>query len=275
MFLNLLFLLRAKDSFISLFDVLLDGLNSYFCAKLLDLEEIIEFLVKPYQDYSNIHIGLELVAALLGISSVVFSALKNILVYPTGIISTAIYVYLLFGWGLYGDTLINAYYFVMSIYGWYMWTRIDESSMTLPVTAMTHKEKKYSSAIFVGAVVLVLFIYHFKPYIQSGFDATVLGQLPKPFYWINGTNIPFEVKIQYVDTLTTALFFVGMWLMARKKLENWIFWIVGDSIAIPMYLSRGYGITAFQYLVFLILAVIGYIAWRKDIVNRQKKLDNA
>ncbi|WP_116496633.1 nicotinamide riboside transporter PnuC [Balneicella halophila] len=234
------------------------------------MEKIIDFLIEPYEGYSNLQIVLELIAALLGIASVIFSARKNILVYPTGIISTAIYVYLLFGWGLYGDTLINAYYFTMSIYGWYMWSKVDENSMTIPVTTMTHKEKFYASFIFLGAIVLVLFIYHFKPYIQSGFNTEVLSQLPEPFYWLREDNISFDIKIQYVDTFTTALFFVGMWLMARKKLENWIFWIVGDLVAIPMYLFRGYGITAFQYFIFLIPAVIGYFAWRKDVVRRKQ-----
>lgn len=231
------------------------------------LEQIVDFLLAPYRNYSNLQIGLEIVAALLGISSVIFSARKNILVYPTGIISTAIYVYLLFGWGLYGDTLINAYYFIMSIYGWYMWSKIDENSQRIPVSRMTAKEKTYAIFIFIGAVVLVLFIYHFKPYIESGFEAEVFEKLSAPFHWIQEKEIPFDRKIQYVDTLTTALFFVGMWLMARKKLENWIFWIVGDLIAIPMYLFRGYGITAFQYCVFLIPALIGYLAWRKDVVR--------
>lgn len=231
------------------------------------LEQIIDFLVKPYQSYTTLQIILEVIAACLGISSVIFSARKNILVYPTGIISTAIYVYLLFGWGLYGDTLINGYYFVMSIYGWYMWSKIDENSDHIPITRMTGKERIYAVFIFVAAIALVLFVYHFKPYIQSGFDAEVLANLPQPFYWLQGENISFDTKIQYVDTLTTALFFVGMWLMARKKLENWTYWIVGDMIAIPMYLFRGYGITAFQYFIFLIPAVIGYIAWRKDVVK--------
>lgn len=231
------------------------------------MDKIIEFLVEPYQSYSNFQIGLEVIAALLGISSVIFSARKNILVYPTGIISTAIYVYLLFGWGLYGDTLINGYYFIMSIYGWYMWSRVDENSEYIPVTRMTSRERGFAVLIFIASVGLVLFVYHFKPYIQSGFDAEVLKQLPGPFYWLRGDGISFETKIQYVDTLTTALFFVGMWLMARKKLENWTYWIIGDAIAIPMYLFRGYGITAFQYFIFLIPAIIGYLVWRKDVIK--------
>ncbi len=233
--------------------------------------EILDFLIEPYKGYSSLQIFLEATAAILGILSVCFSMKKNILVYPTGIASTAIYVYLLFDWGLYGDTLINAYYFSMSIYGWYFWSRVGDNQQVVPVTKMTGNEKLTACGIFFSSILLVLVIYHFKPYIESGFLPETLNTLKAPFYWLTETEIPFDIKIQYIDTLTTAIFFVGMWLMARKKLENWIFWIIGDCIAIPMYLSRGYGITAFQYLIFLIPAIAGYFIWRKDILKNSQK----
>lgn len=226
--------------------------------------DIINFLLEPYQSYSNWQIALEVIASFLGIASVIFSARKNILVYPTGIVSTVIYVYLLFGWGLYGDTLINGYYTAMSIYGWYMWSRVDENNVKAPISRMNKQDVKYGFLIFCSAILFVLVVYHFKPYIQSGFDSKVLANLPEPFYWLEEDNIPFDVKIQYVDTFTTGLFLVGMWLMARVKIEHWFFWIVGDLIAIPMYLYRGFGITALQYFIFLIPAIAGYFMWRKD-----------
>jgi nicotinamide mononucleotide transporter len=74
----------------------------------------------------------------------------------------------------------------------------------------------------------------------------------------------------YVDTLTTAIFFVGMWLMAKKKIENWIFWIIGDLISVPLYFYKGLVFSAFQYLIFTIIAVYGYKAWQKHI-NRPNK----
>ncbi len=158
------------------------------------MDEIINFLVKPYESYSTLQIILEVVAALFGISSVIFSARKNILVYPTGIISTAIYGNLrvfAFWMGLVwryahqclllcDEHIRLVYDFVMSIYGWYMWSKIDENSEHIPITRMTLKERGYAALIFIGAVALVLFIYHFKPYIESGFDANVLANLP-PF----------------------------------------------------------------------------------------------
>jgi len=69
----------------------------------------------------------------------------------------------------------------------------------------------------------------------------------------------------YVDTLTTAVFFVGMWLMARRKIENWMFWIIGDVISIPLYFYKGFTFTSFQYLIFTIMAIFGYLAWKKSL----------
>jgi nicotinamide mononucleotide transporter len=69
----------------------------------------------------------------------------------------------------------------------------------------------------------------------------------------------------YVDTITTAIFFVGMWLMAKKKLENWIYWIIGDVISVPLYLYKGLVFTSFQYFLFTIIAIYGYRAWKKSL----------
>ena len=75
----------------------------------------------------------------------------------------------------------------------------------------------------------------------------------------------YDITNAYIDTITTAIFFVGMWLMARRKIENWLFWIVGDIISIPLYLYKGLTITSFQYLVFTLIALAGYVAWKKEI----------
>ncbi len=216
------------------------------------MNEILDYLVKPYESYSNIQIYLEVIAAGFGLLSVIFSMLKKVWVFPTGIISTAIYVYLLFNWGLYGDTMINAYYFIMSFYGWYYWLYGVEEHEA-PVSMMSIQEKKQAVNIFFSTIVLVLIVYYFKPYIENGFDTSQLAHLSFQYDWI-----------QYVDSITTAIFFVGMWLMARKKVENWVFWIVGDLISVPMYLVKGYAITAGQYFIFIIPAAIGLVLWYRD-----------
>ncbi len=216
------------------------------------MTELIDYLVKPYENYSNTQIYLEIIAAFLGLSSVLFSMLKKVWVFPTGMISTAIYVYLLFHWGLYGDTMINAYYFIMSIYGWYFWLYGVEEHEA-PISMMNLKEKKQATGIFLATIVLVLFVYYFKPYIENGLKTSQLDHLSLQYNWI-----------QYIDSITTAVFFVGMWLMAKKKVENWMFWIVGDLISVPLYLVKGYGITAVQYLIFIIPATIGLFFWYQD-----------
>ncbi|MFD1614532.1 nicotinamide riboside transporter PnuC [Gelatiniphilus marinus] len=200
---------------------------------------IFELLFEQYADYQTIDIVLEIIAVIFGFLSVWFSKQNNVLVFPTGMISTVIFVYLLFKWELLGDMMINAYYFIMSVYGWYIWTRkIDETQVT-PITRMTFNEKKISAFIFLATLLFVFLVY-------KTFD--------KWTSWV-----------AYVDTITTAIFFVGMWLMARRKLENWVFWIIGDLISIPLYFYKGFTFTSFQYLGFTFIAIFGYLAWKKNL----------
>lgn len=206
------------------------------------METILASLLAPYQEYSTINIFLEATAIIFGLMSVWFSKKNNIWVYPTGIVSTVIFVYLLYNWNLLGDMLINAYYFTMSIYGWYYWTRKSGLTDLNPISQMSQWEFRRAAALFVSALCFVFVIYKL-------FDK-----------WNN--------CIAYIDTLTTAIFFVGMWLMARRKIENWLFWIVGDLISIPLYYVKGYSLTSIQYLIFTIVAVAGYYAWKKELNGR-------
>ena len=205
------------------------------------MQPIFDYLFSQYSEYPTLFIILEIIAVIFGFLSVWYSKQNNILVYPTGIISTMIFVYLLWQWELLGDMMINAYYFSMSIYGWYVWTRkVDDDHFT-PITSTTRKEKILSVVIFTGTLLFVFGIYEW-------FDK-----------WNNWTA--------YVDTITTAIFFVGMWLMARKKIENWIYWIIGDIISVPLYFYKGLTLTSLQYLLFTIIAIYGYLAWKKNLRN--------
>jgi len=206
------------------------------------MESILASLLAPYQEYSTLNIFLEATAVSFGLLSVWFSKKNNIWVYPTGILSTLIFVYLLYHWGLLGDMLINAYYFSMSIYGWYYWTRKKGTKELNPISEMSQWEFRRALVIFVFALCFVFVIY-------TLFDK-----------WNN--------IIAYIDTFTTAIFFVSMWLMARRKIENWLFWIVGDIISIPLYYVKGYSLTSIQYLIFTMIAVAGYYAWKKELYER-------
>ncbi|MCB9202248.1 MAG: nicotinamide mononucleotide transporter [Flavobacteriales bacterium] len=207
-----------------------------------------------YESYSSFQILLELVATILGISSVVFFIYKNILGYPTGIISTIIYVYLLFGWGLYGDMLINFYYTIMSIYGWYFWWKMKDEKDEIVISKMNKQDYVYTFFIFVFTFIFVLLVY----YLKNNYIEPIQTELLFNYR-----------KIDFVDIFTTSLFFVGMYLMAKVKLEQWIFWIVGDFVSIFLYHKKGYDVTAIQYTVFFVLAVVGFYQWF-DAHQKQK-----
>lgn len=210
------------------------------------MNEFFNFLFGQYTDYETLDIALEIIAVIFGFLSVWYSKQNKILVFPTGMISTAIFVYLLLKWELLGDMMINGYYFIMSLYGWYVWTRkVDETHVT-QITKTTKKEKYMSAAIFLATLIFVYIVY-------NSFD--------KWTSWV-----------AYVDTITTAIFFVGMWLMARRKIENWIYWIIGDIISVPLYFYKGLTFTSFQYLGFTLIAVFGYLAWEKNLNNKTSTL---
>jgi len=202
--------------------------------------QIFDLLFEQYSQYQTIDIILEITAVVFGLLSVWFSKNNNILVFPTGMISTFIFIYLLYKSVLLGDMMINAYYFIMSIYGWYVWTREENNSITL-ISRINAKEKNICILIFIFSLIFVYSIYVY-------FDK-----------WNSLTA--------YIDNLTTAIFFVGMWLMAKRKIENWIFWIIGDIISVPLYFYKGFTFTSLQYLIFTFIAIAGYYSWKK-ILNK-------
>ena len=203
------------------------------------MNHLFDLLFSQYSEYANIDITLEIIGVIFGFLSVWYSKQNKIWVYPTGMVSTSIFVYLLLKWGLLGDMMINGYYFIMSIYGWYIWTRKVDATHSTPITETTKKEKQQAVILFILTMFFVFIIY-------QSFD--------KWTSWV-----------AYVDTITTGIFFVGMWLMARKKLENWIFWIFGDIISVPLYFCKGLTFTSIQYFVFTIIAIYGYLAWKKNL----------
>lgn len=212
-----------------------------------------DLFIKPYETYTVLQIFLEAAGTFFGILSVYFSIKKNIWVYPTGIISTVIYVYLLFIAGLLGDCMINVYYSIMSIYGWVLWRRNSDDSIHVEVSPATGKEWLIALLLFAFSVILVLVIYYYKPFLDNQLNS---DHIKYGFHHLDWAN--------WMDIFTTSVFLAGMWLMAKRRIENWIFWIIGDLISIPMYIYKGYGITSVQYLVFTVMATIGYIQWKKN-----------
>ena len=208
------------------------------------MNDIINYLFQQYSTYSQLDVGLEIFAVIFGFLSVWFSKNNNVLVFPTGLVNTSIFVYLLFKWELLGDMVINAYYFLVSIYGWYYWTRKNNNEYT-PITKLNISDKKIMLLIAVLSCLFVSLMYTY-------FDK-------------------WSGVVSYVDILTTSIFFVGMWLMAKRKIESWIYWIIGDIISVPLYLYKGLAFTSFQYFIFTFIAIAGYYKW-KSIYNRKNQI---
>ena len=218
-----------------------------------------DLFIKPYESYSTLQISIETIATIFGIWSVYFSIKKNIWVYPTGLISTGLYIYICYTFGLYGDSLINFYYTVMSIYGWISWSKHTDDNIHINVERATPKDWLQSCFLFLIAAVVICLVYYYQPFINNGFSSENLKLGWHDLDWAN-----------WVDVLTSSTFLVGMWLMARRKLENWIFWIIGDFLCIPMMIYKGLGITSIQYIVFTTMAIIGYMEWKKAYHQQQK-----
>ena len=183
----------------------------------------------------------EFIAVVFGILSVWFAKQEKILVYPTGIISVVLYVFICFEVKLYADAGINLFYFVMSVYGWYCWA-VKKNQPILHITACSKRDWLFSAGLFVVSLLVIIILL--KIFKKDDIE-----------YW--STLVP------YIDTFVTSVFIVGMWMMARKKIENWILWIIGDAISIPLFIYKGLAFSGFQFMIFLVLAVMGYISWRK------------
>ncbi len=189
---------------------------------------------------------LEFIAVFTGIASVWFSRAENILVYPVGLINTIIYIYLSFKGHLLGEASVNFYYTVMSIYGWIAWTRKDKQDhLVLHITSSTFKEWMQHLLFFA---VFFLTIYFSLSYLKTVFA---------------------EGAIPWADALASATAFTGMWLMTKKKVESWIWWIATNIASMPLYFIKGYVFTSVYYFVLLIMSLFGLAEWIKR--NREHK----
>jgi len=180
---------------------------------------------------------LEFVAVSFGIASVLFSRKENIWVYPTGLINTTIFIYLSIVAGLYAEAGVNFYYSVMSIVGWVLWSQKQSGQAVLRISRSSRQEW-LQALVFFAACWLVLYF--------------ALSR------WTDST-------VPIADGFAAAAAYTGMLLMTRKKLENWLWWTATNLAAMPLYFVKGFVFTAFQYLVFLVLSVLGYLEWRRRL----------
>ncbi len=206
----------------------------------MDIQAIIDQFLKDVGKTT----WYEYLGVFSGIISVWYSRKENVLVYPTGLINTIIYIFISFQGKLLGEATVNLYYTVMSIIGWNMWTKKDNKKETvLHITKATQKEWIQHLLFFIVFYAAIFF---------------ALTYLKKIFS---------EGVIPWADALATASAFTGMWLMTKKKLESWYWWIITNITSMPLYFVKHYVFTSFYYLVLLIMAVFGLLEWMKRIKN--------
>ena len=182
---------------------------------------------------------VELIAVFFGLLSVWSMKKESILAFPFGIINVLIYVYIYFIAKLYALAGINLFFFTMSVYGWYNWLRKSNNDEKIRITECSKKEKIWNSvAIPVFFIVLWILLKRFTDSVVPAWDA-----------------------------ITTSIYIIGMWLLARKKIENWILWIAGDFISIFLMVYEKLYFSSFQFLVFTVIAVLGYLEWRTKLVK--------
>ena len=195
-------------------------------------------------NFDQINFILEIVAVVTGVVGVWYAKKENILVYPYGIVSVLIWVYLCWIGDLFGQSLVNLFYFAMNVFGWYNWSRKKEDqSNAVKITKNSLKENIYT-VIAISILTILLYV------------------LLSDFQDENDLNLVIGV-----ESLVTAMNFVAMWLMAWKKLENWLVWIIADILCIPLFFEKEYYISIVQFSVFIIIAILGYIEWKKQIIR--------
>lgn len=183
---------------------------------------------------------LEYLAVFAGIASVWFSRIENILVYPVGLINTIIYIYLSIKGQLLGEASVNFYYTIMSIYGWILWARKDQQSH--PVIHVSFSDKRWWQYQLLFFLAFYAVIYFSLTYLKKSFAP---GAIP------------------WADAFASATAFTGMWLMTKKKVESWYWWIATNIASIPLYFVKQYVFTSVYYLVLLFMAVFGLAEWKK------------
>lgn len=184
---------------------------------------------------------LEPLAVITGLLSVWYSRQRSVLVYPIGLISVCIYIYLCLVHGIYADMGINIFYFVMSLYGWWIWY---------------HKRDSESHVIIESNTLL-----------QNLLWGLVTLPIWYGIFWLLKEHTDSTIPV--LDSFTTAGSIVGMILMAERKIENWIYWIVVDAVSIPMFAYKGLYLTSLQFFIFCLLALSGYIAWYKVLQSQR------
>jgi len=185
---------------------------------------------------------IELLGALFGLLYIILSIKQNIWCWPIGLITSALYIYVFFVTKFYADMGLQVYYLVVSIYGWYFWMFGGKSTKKDDLKISNIGFRRF---LYITVATAVLF----------GIIAFIL---------INFT----DSEIPYWDAFTTAGSFVATWMLARKIIEHWLIWIIVDSVSLGLYIYKGLYATVILFAVYTLLAVIGYIEWKKELKTK-------
>lgn len=193
-------------------------------------------IFEQYASYSTLDVSLELSAIVFSIISAIYSKMNNIKVYPYGIVSIFIFLYLFYQWQLLGEFLIYIYYLIMSVYGWVLWQK-QKGNQTLKITKINEQDMYAATWVLVISAVLVIVVYYMNDKLKE--------------WWAS------------VDIITSSSFFVGMYLLAKRKVEHWLVLLFGNVLCVPMFYYKGYAFTAILYLIYAIIAITGYLEWKR------------
>ncbi len=179
---------------------------------------------------------LELTAVVLAIAYLLLAVRENSLCWYAAFVSTAIFLVIFWRVKLYMESALQVYYLAMAVYGWYQWTRGGTSQHGIAITVWTLRTHAITIAVIAVATMV------------SGY---LLGQYS-------------DARLPYVDSFTTWASIITTYMVARKVLENWIYWFVIDSVAIFLYLDRGLYFTTLLFVAYVIIVVFGWFAWLKE-----------
>lgn len=181
---------------------------------------------------------IEIIAVISGLAYIFLSIKQNIWCWLFGIISSVLYLYLCYEYKIYADMSLQAYYVVMGVYGWIHWARVDSGNAKSMVVVSSLSKKQI---LITGLITLFLFF--------------LIAQ-----FLIAFTDSP----VPYVDAFTTSMSFTATWLLTRKVMEHWLMWIVVNIVSIGLYYYRGLYPTIILFAVLAVMAVFGYIEWKKE-----------
>jgi len=184
---------------------------------------------------------IELLGAILGILYIFFSIRQNILTWPTGLLTSALYVIVFSRARLYADMGLQVYYVGISLYGWYFWLRGKKPAQKKQVPVRAATKKLQLTLLLTSLILYVIILYILLNFTDS--------------------------DVPYMDSLTTALSIVATWMLAKKYIGHWLIWIFVDVVSAGLYIYKGLWPTVILFIIYTIMAILGYLEWKKDLIK--------